>query len=54
MLRSRLTADVVTGQVDVREVAATLPRLDPNEMPADVGEQDEDDVDDDLDPAEEA
>tara|TARA_B100000678_G_scaffold145232_1_gene121296 strand:+ start:346 stop:1731 length:1386 start_codon:yes stop_codon:yes gene_type:complete len=52
--RSRLTADVVTGQVDVREVAATLPRLDPNEMPADVGEQDEDDVDDDLDPAEEA
>jgi type I restriction enzyme S subunit len=30
--RNRLTADVVTGQVDVREIAATLPDLDPQEL----------------------
>lgn len=30
--RTRLTADVVTGQVDVREIASTLPDLDPDEL----------------------
>lgn len=30
--RTRLTADVVTGQVDVRGIAATLPDLDPVEL----------------------
>jgi type I restriction enzyme S subunit len=29
--RARLIADVVTGQVDVRDVAATLPEIDPND-----------------------
>jgi type I restriction enzyme S subunit len=31
--RTRLAADVVTGQVDVREIAATLPELDPEDLP---------------------
>lgn len=45
--RSRLTADVVTGQLDVRAIAATLPYLDPDEL---VGEDSVDAAaDDDLD-----
>lgn len=39
--RTRLTADVVTGQVDVRAVAATLPEL-PADQAFDVGGDDED------------
>ena len=31
-LRSRLIADVVTGKIDVREAAASLPEVDPLEM----------------------
>ena len=30
--RTRLTSDVVTGQVDVREIAATLPELSEAEL----------------------
>lgn len=40
--RTRLTADVVTGQVDVRAVAATLPDL-PADQAFDVGGDDEND-----------
>lgn len=43
--RTRLTADVVTGQLDVREIAAGLPDLDPAEMAGDVGADVEDDLD---------
>ena len=47
--RTRLTADVVTGQLDVREVAAILPDLDSSEVPADVYDLDHrDDVEEDL------
>jgi type I restriction enzyme S subunit len=46
--RTRLTADVVTGQLDVREAAARLPELDLAELVSDVGEQDEDDLDAEL------
>lgn len=42
--RARLTSDVVTGQLDVREAAAKLPELHPTELAtADV--DDSDDVD---------
>ena len=40
--RTRLTADAVTGQIDVRAVAATLPDL-PADQAFDVGGDDEDD-----------
>jgi type I restriction enzyme S subunit len=43
--RTRLTADVVTGQLDVREVAAGLPDLDPADLAGDVGADVEDDLD---------
>ena len=33
--RTRLIADVVTGKIDVREAAASLPEVDPLEMEAD-------------------
>lgn len=39
--RTRLTSDVVTGQVDVRHIAATLPDLDPDELTADVSAMDD-------------
>ncbi|WP_169164559.1 restriction endonuclease subunit S [Cellulomonas taurus] len=39
--RTRLTSDVVTGQVDVRHIAATLPDLDPDEFTADVSAMDD-------------
>ncbi|MDQ3151781.1 MAG: restriction endonuclease subunit S [Actinomycetota bacterium] len=40
--RTRLTADVVTGQLDVREAAAKLPDLDPAELAtADVDHSDD-------------
>jgi type I restriction enzyme, S subunit len=45
--RARLTADVVTGQVDVREIAATLPDLDPAEFGTEDA-RDAADNDDDL------
>ena len=45
--RTRLTADVVTGQLDVREAAARLPKLDLADLVSDVG-QDEDDLDTEL------
>jgi type I restriction enzyme S subunit len=48
--RTRLTADVVTGQVDIRAAAARLPELDLSDLVSDVGEQDEDDLD--VEPAE--
>ncbi|WP_159805963.1 restriction endonuclease subunit S [Cellulomonas citrea] len=43
--RTRLTSDVVTGQVDVRHISATLPDLAPDEVTADVGGMDDDLVD---------
>ena len=43
--QSRLTADVVTGQLDVREAASRLPDLDPADVTSDVVGQDEDDLD---------
>jgi type I restriction enzyme S subunit len=43
--RTRLTADVVTGQVDVRHIAATLPELDPDDIVADVIATEDDLVD---------
>lgn len=43
--KARLTADVVTGQVDVRAAAARLPELDLSDLVSDVGEPDEDDLD---------
>ncbi len=52
--RTRLTADIVTGQVDVRSAAATLPPLDPHDVPLDVENGDEDEADDALDPVEDA
>jgi type I restriction enzyme, S subunit len=42
--RTRLTADVVTGQLDIRDAAALLPELDPADLVSDVIEQDEDDL----------
>ena len=30
--RTRLTSDVVTGQVDVRSIAASLPDVSPDEL----------------------
>lgn len=40
--RTRLTADVVTGQLDVREAAANLPDLDPAELvPTEVDDSDD-------------
>jgi type I restriction enzyme, S subunit len=48
--RTRLIADVVTGQLDVRAAAARLPASDPDEpTPADL---DDDATDDDLDQGE--
>ncbi|WP_437974301.1 hypothetical protein WMF11_38085 [Sorangium sp. So ce295] len=48
--RTRLIADVVTGQLDVRATAARLPASDPDEpTPADL---DDDATDDDLDEGE--
>ncbi|WP_437947057.1 hypothetical protein WME98_40500 [Sorangium sp. So ce296] len=45
--RTRLVADVVTGQLDVRAVAARLPTSDPDEpAPADL---EDDATHDDLD-----
>ena len=52
--RTRLTADIVTGQVDVRSAAATLPPLDPHDVPLNVENGDEDEADDALDPVEDA
>jgi type I restriction enzyme S subunit len=45
-LRTRLIADVVTGKLDVRAVAATLPEAihpQPAEEPVDIEEVDETD-----------
>jgi len=43
--RTRLAADVVTGQVDVREAAASLPKVDPAAIWGDSS------IADDIDPA---
>jgi type I restriction enzyme, S subunit len=43
--RTRLTADVVTGQLDVREAAAGLPELDAADLAGIVGADVEDDLD---------
>ena len=40
--RTRLTSDVVTGQLDVRHIAATLPDLDPEGPADDVGAAEDD------------
>ncbi|NTW42662.1 MAG: restriction endonuclease subunit S [Cellulomonadaceae bacterium] len=40
--RTRLTSDVVTGQVDVRHIAASLPELSPDDLAGDVGGTDDD------------
>ncbi len=45
--RTRLTSDVVTGQLDVRHIAATLPDLDPDDLAANVGGEG-DDLDDEV------
>jgi len=45
--RTRLTADVVTGQLDIRDAAARLPQLDPAVLVSDVG-TDEDELDAEL------
>ena len=45
--RTRLTADVVTGQIDIRDAAARLPELDPADLVSDAG-PDENDLDADL------
>lgn len=45
--RTRLTTDVVTGQVDVREIAASLPEVGPDEL-ADVVDGSMDDELDEL------
>ena len=54
--RARLIADVVTGKLDVREAAATLPEVDPLADDDDVGDglgADETPAfDDDQEPAE--
>ena len=47
--RTRLTSDVVTGQVDVREIAATLPELTDDTLGAGDDLLDEDDEADVLD-----
>jgi type I restriction enzyme S subunit len=50
--RTRLTSDVVTGQVDVREIAATLPEfVEPSETDADNVDDEllDDDATDELD-----
>lgn len=46
--RTRLTADVVTGQVDVREIAAGLPKIDPAEVAGDVTGGHHDDLNDEA------
>jgi len=46
--RTRLTADVVTGQVDIRAAAARLPELDPADLASDTTKHDEDDLDAEL------
>ena len=46
--RTRLTADVVTGRLDVRAAAARLPEFDPADLMSDVIEQDEDDLEAEL------
>lgn len=51
--RMRLTSDVVTGQLDVRHIAATLPDLDPAVEPGDVDASDDDLLDDADEPLEE-
>jgi type I restriction enzyme S subunit len=53
--RTRLIADVVTGKVDVRDLAASLPDTIEEEIPDDSVVADETDTQDDgLDPSEEA
>lgn len=50
--RNRLTADIVTGQVDVRAIAATLPPIDLPDlfaMSADTGDADDDETADGAD-----
>ena len=46
--RTRLTADVVTGQVDIRAAAARLPELNQSDLISDVVGSDEDDLDAEL------
>ncbi|WP_437614432.1 hypothetical protein WMF20_15535 [Sorangium sp. So ce834] len=48
--RTRLIADVITGQLDVRDAAARLPASDPDEPAA--ADLDDDATDDDLDEGE--
>jgi len=49
--RTRLTADVVTGQVDVRSIAASLPPIDPAEAftaaPGSADDENDEDIADD-------
>jgi type I restriction enzyme S subunit len=46
--RTRLTADVVTGQLDIRGAAARLPELELADLMSDIVEPDEDDLDAEL------
>jgi len=45
--RTRLTADVVTGQLDIRDAASRLPELEPADLVSDSG-PDEDDLEAEL------
>ncbi|MBK8251248.1 MAG: restriction endonuclease subunit S [Polyangiaceae bacterium] len=45
--RTRLIADVVTGQLDVRAAAASLPEIEPDTAPVEADADQEPDIDDD-------
>jgi type I restriction enzyme S subunit len=44
--RTRLVADVVTGQLDVRAAAASLPDIEPELAPTEPSDDDDADIDD--------
>jgi type I restriction enzyme, S subunit len=44
--RTRLISDVVTGQIDVRGAAASLPDIEPEVLPSEVPDEDQTDIDD--------
>lgn len=52
--RARLIADVVTGQLDVREAAARLPELPSDDAPSDTDDLDSDTDDPDTDAGDDA
>lgn len=44
--RTRLVSDVVTGQLDVRAAAASLPDIEPGVVPSEFPDEDQTDIDD--------